>query len=115
MDDNWETANGLVVGVDDSALDADGDRRTNLEEFLALTNPQDPTSLLRVTAITQAPNGDLTVTFTSTPGVTYQLQESPDLGGFTDVDGQVLTASESQSSFTVPATGDRHLLRVRVQ
>ena len=114
MDDNWETANGLVVGIDESALDGDGDRRTNLEEYLALTDPQDPTSLLKIVMVTRAPNGDLTVEFSSTAGLTYQLQESSDLAGFTDVDGQVLTASGSQSSFTVPSSGERHQLRVRV-
>ena len=115
MDDNWETDNGLVVGTDDSAIDSDGDSRSNLEEFLALTNPQDPASLLKIVTVSQAANGDLTVTFTSTAGKTYQLEESPDLAAFSDVDGEALTASASQSSFTIPATNLRNYLRVRVQ
>ncbi|MGB6220209.1 thrombospondin type 3 repeat-containing protein [Haloferula sp.] len=45
MDDSWEDDNGLVVGVNDSALDADSnggmDGLTNLQEFLAGTDPQD--------------------------------------------------------------------------
>ena len=40
MDDAWETAHGLSVGVNDSAGDSDGDSMTNLQEFLAGTNPQ---------------------------------------------------------------------------
>lgn len=39
MSDAWELANGLNVGVDDSAGDPDGDGRTNIEEFLASTDP----------------------------------------------------------------------------
>ncbi len=42
MEDEWELANGLIVGEDDSGLDRDGDGLTNLQEFLASTNPQNP-------------------------------------------------------------------------
>ena len=41
MEDNWETANGLIVGVDDSALDPDSDTLTNLQEYNLGTDPQD--------------------------------------------------------------------------
>lgn len=41
MADGWETTNGLVVGSDDSGLDADSDDSTNLEEFQAGSDPQD--------------------------------------------------------------------------
>lgn len=42
MDDDWEVANGLIVGVDDSGLNPDGDGLTNIEEFNNDTNPQQP-------------------------------------------------------------------------
>ncbi len=45
MDDNWENNNGLVVGVDDSALDEDAnggpDGLTNFQEYNLGTDPQD--------------------------------------------------------------------------
>jgi hypothetical protein len=45
MNDAWELDHGLVVGIDDSALDEDAnggpDGLTNLEEFLRGTDPQD--------------------------------------------------------------------------
>jgi hypothetical protein len=41
MADGWEIANGLNVGVDDSALHGDADGFTNLEEFKAGTDPKD--------------------------------------------------------------------------
>ena len=41
MPDEWETANGLVVGIDDSLLDADTDDLPNLDEYLRGTDPQD--------------------------------------------------------------------------
>ncbi|MCB1614746.1 MAG: CHRD domain-containing protein [Pseudomonadales bacterium] len=41
MPDLWESLNGLSVGTNDSALDADSDGFTNLEEYQAGTDPQD--------------------------------------------------------------------------
>lgn len=39
MPDAWEVEHGLDPSIDDSALDADGDGRTNLQEFLDGTLP----------------------------------------------------------------------------
>ena len=44
MDDDWEDANGLNKLVDDAAGNLDGDFATNLEEYLANTDPQDASS-----------------------------------------------------------------------
>lgn len=41
MPDNWEVDNELNPLIDDSALDPDGDGYTNLDEYLAGTDPQD--------------------------------------------------------------------------
>lgn len=41
MDDDWERANGLVVGVNDSASDQDSDGLTALQEYQRVTNPRD--------------------------------------------------------------------------
>jgi hypothetical protein len=40
LPDSWETANGLVIGTNDSALDPDSDGLSNLQEFNASTNPK---------------------------------------------------------------------------
>ena len=39
MDDKWEVENGLRPLFDDSMLDADGDGKTNLQEYLEETDP----------------------------------------------------------------------------
>ncbi|MCW1924394.1 PQQ-dependent sugar dehydrogenase [Luteolibacter arcticus] len=44
MPDDWETDNDLVVGIDDSLLDADTDDLSNLDEYLRKTDPQVPDS-----------------------------------------------------------------------
>jgi len=48
MPDSWEAINGLTVGADDAESDSDGDGATNLQEYLAGTNPQDPASYLKL-------------------------------------------------------------------
>jgi hypothetical protein len=44
MPDGWEEKHNLDTAVDDARKDADGDRWSNLEEFLGNTNPTDPKS-----------------------------------------------------------------------
>jgi hypothetical protein len=44
MPDEWELKYGLNPNADDALQDADGDGFTNLEEYLALTNPRDADS-----------------------------------------------------------------------
>jgi hypothetical protein len=44
MDDNWERAHGLNVGVNDSAGDPDADGLSNVDEFTRNTDPQDSDS-----------------------------------------------------------------------
>ena len=100
MDDNWELANGLIVGLDDSANDDDGDGEDNLSEFLAGTNPHDATSFLRLLEITVDAIGNYQVDFTSTPGRVYQLQISPDLVNWTDFIGASVTAIGAESSIS---------------
>jgi hypothetical protein len=42
MHNSWETANGLLPDVDDAALDKDNDTVSNLNEYLAGTDPSVP-------------------------------------------------------------------------
>jgi hypothetical protein len=48
MPDAWEIAHGLKPFVNDANFDPDHDGMTNLQEFLAGTDPHDPMSVLRV-------------------------------------------------------------------
>ncbi|MEO7318071.1 MAG: Ig-like domain-containing protein [Chthoniobacteraceae bacterium] len=102
MSDTWERANGLnYLSAADAATDADGDGRSNRSEFLAGTNPNNPTQYLRATSITRS-GGDLIVGFTGTlAGRTYQLESSPDLVVWTNNSG-VLTATGPALTLAIP-------------
>lgn len=112
--DAYELANGLTVGIDDSALDLDADGQSNLSEFLAGTIANDPNSWLRITAITPGLAGQLDLTVATVPGKAYRLQNSPDAETWQDVPASDWTAVGAVSAATVSMTGDEHFWRVRV-
>jgi RHS repeat-associated protein len=64
MPDVYETANGLDPLVDDSAYDLDNDGVSNLDEFLAGTDPNDDTSFPTNANFTGRYKGTETLTFT---------------------------------------------------
>ncbi len=64
----------------DAVLDADTDGESNLEEYLAGTDPHNPASLLRITAIQRETN-DIRVTWTTEGSHHYLLLGGTDLPG----------------------------------
>jgi hypothetical protein len=100
MDDNWETIFGLNPALDDAALDNDGDGRSNMEEYIALTSPNDSQDYYAVESVTQ--NGDNTnVTINSRLNRNYQLQKSSSLtnGSWSDV-GSLIPGTGSPLQFS---------------
>jgi len=61
--------------------DADGDGATNLQEFLAGTDPWDASSLLRIEEIGQSRDGVVTLQFTAKSNKTYTVRSSPATAG----------------------------------
>jgi len=57
MPDTWEDQNGLNKLVNDAGLDPDHDGFTNLQEYIAGTNPQSAASRLRFENVSQGING----------------------------------------------------------
>jgi hypothetical protein len=72
MPDAWEMANGTDWRTRDATLDADGDGFSNLQEFLAGTNPQDASSYLKVLDIA-AGGGSVTLQFYAASNHTYSV------------------------------------------
>jgi hypothetical protein len=80
--DTWESANGMNPNAaGDAALDSDGDTMTNGEEYIAGTNPQDPTSYLNVLDV--AADNSATITFQAVSNRTYSIEYADDLSSAT--------------------------------
>jgi hypothetical protein len=70
------TIKGIAFVPSPSAtIDSDGDGYTDLQEFLAGTDPHDPTSCLHVSAVSRDQNG-YHITFASVPGKKYRVERS---------------------------------------
>ncbi|MBI3878789.1 MAG: tandem-95 repeat protein [Verrucomicrobia bacterium] len=76
--DAWEDAYfGGRLAPEDPDADPDGDGFTNLQEYLADTNPRDPRSALAITAVQPgATNNTFVVTWSAMGGVRYRLRFS---------------------------------------
>ena len=79
----WEQLHGLSFtsssGNNGANGDPDGDRYTNLEEWLADTNPRDSTSFPRVEGGGDDPGGGVVITTLTSPHRIYTLERAPDL------------------------------------
>lgn len=81
MPDAWETAFALNPrDASDAALDADGDRLPNLQEYEAGTDPRNPSSTLRIAAVALGAI-DSSITVQGVAGRRYELQRTGDLAG----------------------------------
>jgi len=70
--DDWESRFGLTNGVNDAGLDPDHDGLSNLQEYLANTDPKDPGSRLQIAAILPATNA-IEIHFIAAPQRSYSL------------------------------------------
>jgi hypothetical protein len=70
--DAWESAHGLTVGPNDAALDTDNDGSTNLQEYLAGTDPRDAASIFKLEALRA--QSDVILRFTAQANKSYTVQ-----------------------------------------
>jgi tartrate-resistant acid phosphatase type 5 len=96
MPDLWELANGFDPGdSSDAALDADGDQASNLQEYLAGTDPNSRDNHLRIETIRLMPSGSSKLEFTALSNKTYAVEFRDELswGGWNVLEG--ITASST--------------------
>jgi hypothetical protein len=104
LPDGWEVANHLnplsSTGDDGGASDPDHDGSSNLQEYLAGTDPHDPESALRIRL--QFSNArTLRLSWPALPGRTYQVQFSRNpLATFEDLPGGTFPSSAVRTNLT---------------
>lgn len=73
--DDWEIAHNLNAGdPSDAALDEDGDSLTNLQEYLAGTDPRDAASCLRIINAGLSSSDEWWLRFSAVGGRTYAVE-----------------------------------------
>ncbi len=86
LPDAWEAK----YGVSDPSADNDGDGQSNLQEYLANTNPTNAASVLRIGGVTRDQNGHILLQWSSTGTTRYRIQYSNggtnrSIGSFVDL------------------------------
>ncbi|MFP6874821.1 MAG: Ig-like domain-containing protein [Verrucomicrobiales bacterium] len=117
MLDSYELTYGLIVGIDDSALDPDGDGLSNLQESMTLTDPFDAGSAFRLQVISRnAPGnpGAYLLRMDTVIGVTYELETSPNGVTWDNVAGSQWTATGTSKEILLSPSGAVRLWRAAV-
>jgi Tol biopolymer transport system component len=109
LDDDWERFYFGNLAVD-GAGNSDGDHLTDGQEFLAGTNPLDPSSALRFTGIASqtrpGPVQDTEVRWLSAAGKTYRVEHKVDLASpWSALPGEIITGGPNGSTTHLSADG----------
>jgi len=117
--ENWRLANfGTIANTGNAAdsADPDGDGWSNLQEYESGTDPNDPSSYLKVSDI-QVSGNDVVVSFTSVTGKIYRVDRSDTLqsGSWMTVQDNIAgTGSILQITDAGAAAQPKHFYRIIV-
>jgi formylglycine-generating enzyme required for sulfatase activity len=111
--DSWKIANGFSVSANIASLDSDGDGMTNLQEYLAGTDPKSAASALAIASSGVPAAQQFRVTWASVAGKLYRVRTSSDLTNWTTLT-TVLPATDGAQTVTMDTGGTTQLF-VRVE
>lgn len=102
----------IFGSVVDPKGDEDKDGRTNGEEFLDGTDPQDGSSLSLLTAFTPLPGGGFSLTFNTLEGRTYTIRRSTNLENWQIVFEDIPGTGEPITRTDNPGAGAKIFYRI---
>jgi hypothetical protein len=109
LDDDWEVAYFGNLSRNGSG-DFDSDGQTDLQEFLAGTDPTNSNSVFRVLTVTPVGGGSTQVIWTGNPSRTYRVEFKDDVGAtnWTTVAGTLSWNGSAASIADTSATNSGH-------
>jgi lysophospholipase L1-like esterase len=115
--DAWESLHRLDPNSPgDASLDPDGDSASNLDEFLAGTDPTNPVSRLRVTGLEVPASRDrLFLDFAAVPTRAYTIEASAKLDAWSSLATLTADRPAMQVEIETDPAADRHFFRVRAE
>lgn len=116
LPDAWEiqTSGNLSALSGDEDTDADG--QTDLDEYLAGTNPLDPQEFLGPVKLVVSVQREGILSWPSKAGYTYRVETRAAFGGsnsWTALPGSLVTGTGSELTFELPAESEQLFIRVR--
>ncbi len=97
--ETWKSLHGIA----DSNADEDADGQSNLDEYVAATNPNEATSRFQIIDA-KLQSGTMVLSWSSVGGVRYRIQSSDGIAGpFTDIERDETTERDA-SAFGEPST-----------
>jgi hypothetical protein len=117
LPDAWEIANGLnpysASGNDGANGDPDGDHFTNLQEYLAGTDPHNGASYLKINSIAPS-GGNMAISYTAIAGHTYTVQSRTNLtlGSWQKLSDAGPFSTNTTVQVLDPATGKARFYRL---
>ena len=115
--DAWELLNFGNLTTATATSDFDRDGISDLQEYLEGTDPKDPASILRITAVSKSAS-TVSLTWTSGVGRFYRIEQNPTLllgSTWTDLTGLFAPSGGATSSRDVTNGTAKSFFRVRGQ
>jgi hypothetical protein len=111
MNDAWEVEKFGTLGASDGSGNTDGDRFTDLEEFIAGTNPRDADSQLRVSSMS-----DDSISWTAVQGKTYRVWSKTNLQDLSwNLEAFGTPGTPPENVFPMPSLGPQGFFIIEVE